>query len=177
MSDGVILAFLQNAWGTNATKMQEILNRNPKHREELVRRFLFAGKGVTSQRLQAVFGDLVSTIIWANASPLIGSVSGAKFKPDGVHMVEILKKYRPAMILVFGRVAEEGVKLPAVMVVLQELESVVVVGPHPATRQNNVWVELRRMRGELEVQGSQGQGEDHVSDHRGKEYNPKYSRG
>jgi hypothetical protein len=140
-----IIAFLQNQYFKDPEGVKAMFKENPERRERYISAFLFMGC-LTGKRLQAVFGeDLCDAIIWEEASPEVGGHSGSPFAADRQHMMNVIQKHKPTVILSFGKIASKGVEsLPPII----NKEVAVIYGPHPAAR-NGAIEGLRRMRQEL----------------------------
>jgi hypothetical protein len=137
-----IVAFLQNQWFKDPEGIKAMCAENPERRERYIAAFLFMGC-LTGKRLQQVFGkDLCDAIVWEEASAEVGGHSRSLFAADRQHMMSVINKHKPTVILSFGKIASEGVRsLP--------IEIPIIYGPHPAARQNAI-EGLRAMRQELE---------------------------
>lgn len=128
-----VLAVLQNQWFKNPAKVREIYARNPELRNKLIARFLFAGC-LTGKRLRAAFGDLCDAIIWEEASPKIGGFSASKFEPDPAHIRAALEMHAPDVVVCFGKIAGDAVRLLCGELDLKH--PAVMFAPHPASRDN-----------------------------------------
>lgn len=137
-----IMAFLQNQWFKDPEGVKAMFAEHPERRERYIAAFLFMGC-LTGRRLQSVFGeDLCDGIIWEEASAEVGGHSRSLFAADRQHMMSVIKKHNPTIILSFGKIASEGLRsLP--------IDIPVIYGPHPAAR-NGAVEGLRKMRQELE---------------------------
>jgi len=147
-----IVAFLQNQWFQNPDKAREVYAKNPDQREELNKRFLFAGC-MTGRRLQTAFGpDLCDQIIWEEVSPQIGGKSNSTFPADQKHISSVIEKHQPDIILTFGSLAKDALNQWS-RDEMYKCEPrplpVVISGPHPAARYGTVQQELWEMRDEL----------------------------
>lgn len=119
-----ILAFLQNPWfkaGTDPRHIKMYATDQDFHRRVL---FLSA----TGRALHAAFGsELYREIIWENANPRHGSHRRDKMPCDTDHMVSVLSKYKPDLILCFGSEAKKGMK----KLIIEPTCSNVLYAPHP----------------------------------------------
>lgn len=150
-----VLAFLQNMWFKDPERANLLLQRYEKHhnddgcgRERFIRDMLFL-RCLTGKRLQAAFTwDVCAEIIWEESSKDMGGHSAAKFAADPEHMKAVIEKHKPDVIMVFGKVAYDGIMLlkqyPTIDAYLQAIGGV-MVGPHPAARGGNVVKELASM--------------------------------
>ena len=130
-----ILAILQNQWFRDPEKAREIFERNPGKRNELVKCFLFM-RSKTGKRLERALGeDLCESIIWEEASPRIGGHASSNFGADPNHILNAVEKHQPNIVICFGKVAGEAVRILNLMVP-------VLYAPHPAAR-NNPMQELK----------------------------------
>lgn len=136
-----IVAFLQNQWFKDPEGVKAMFAEHPERRERYIEAFLFMGC-LTGRRLKSVFGeDLCDGIIWEEASREVGGKSQSLFAADRQHMMAVIRKHNPTVILCFGKIAAEGVKsLP--------IEIPVIYGPHPAAR-SGATEGLQQMRSEL----------------------------
>lgn len=136
-----IVAFLQNQWFKDPEGVKRMFAEHPDRRERYISAFLFMGC-LTGKRLQSVFGeDLCDGIVWEEASREVGGKSRSLFAADRQHMMAVIQKHKPTVILCFGKIAAEGVKsLPD--------DTPVIYGPHPAAR-NGAIKGLQQMRDEL----------------------------
>lgn len=131
-----ILAFLQNQYFHDPDKVRGIFERRPDLRNDLIARFLFMG-GRTGKRILAAFGDdLCKRIIWEEASPEIGGHASSVFKADLDHMKRAIETHRPVVIVCFGQIAGDAVKL-------LKPETATLFAPHPAARGRDVKPKLK----------------------------------
>ncbi len=138
-----IVAFLQNQWFKDPDSIRAMFAENPERRERYISAFLFMGC-LTGKRLRQVFGEkLCGAIIWEEASSEIGGHSRSLFAANRQHMMSVINKHKPTVILSFGKIASEGVKS------LPDVDAAIIYGPHPAAR-NGAVEGLRQMRSELE---------------------------
>lgn len=138
-----IVAFLQNQWFKDPEKARQVFARNPDLRDKLIARYLFAGC-LTGKRLQSVFGEeLCDAIVWEEASGEVGGHSRSLFAADRQHMMDVIQKHKPTVILAFGKIASDGLRS------LPQIDAGIIYGPHPAAR-NGAIEGLRKMRSELE---------------------------
>lgn len=77
----------------------------------------------------------------------MGGYASSCYPPDREHMVGVINRVKPRVILSFGKVAQEG--LQSIMTVLSP-ELTIIYGPHPAARHADVLADLRVMRAQLE---------------------------
>lgn len=137
-----IVAFLQNQWFKDPESIKRMFAENPERRERYISAFLFMGC-LTGKRLQSVFGEeLCDAIVWEEASSEVGGHSRSLFAADRQHMMAVINKHKPTVVLVFGKIASEGVKS------LPDIDAAIIFGPHPAAR-NGAVEGLRKMRQEL----------------------------
>jgi hypothetical protein len=142
MNDGPVLAFLQNTWVNDPPRCQEVLDgcEAPAERRYMTSAWLFMGC-TTGRRLKQAFGeDGVYDIVWDNASPKLAGASSGSFPPDPDHIRAVIEEVKPAVVLAFGRVAENGVRTL--------WDGPFIVGPHPTAR-GDVWRGIFRMAEEL----------------------------
>ena len=99
------LAFLQNPWFRPGTSQRLI----DKYRDDtdIHRRIL--AMSATGRALVKAFGvKLYREIVWDNANPNHGVTRRAKLSPDPYYMAMRIVTYRPDVILLFGRQAQDG---------------------------------------------------------------------
>jgi hypothetical protein len=145
-----VLAFLQNQWFRNPAKVQHIYERHPELRNELIARFLFSGC-LTGRRLREALGDLCDQITWEETSPLLGDRSGSQFPADLTHMQKVISEHRPELIICFGKVAGDAIRVldPMIPVLLGIRHRIPIYSaPHPASRDNPMSI-LRALATEL----------------------------
>lgn len=137
-----IVGFLQNMYFRDPERTKAMFAEHPERRERYISAFLFMGC-LTGKRLETIFGeDLCNEIIWEEVSREIGGHSRSLFAADRQHIMGVINKHKPAVILVFGKIAAEGVKS------LPNVDAAIIYGPHPAAR-NSAIEGLRKMRTEL----------------------------
>jgi hypothetical protein len=106
----IILAFLQNQWFKDPERVREMYAEHPEHRQRYIASFLFMGC-TTGKRLEAAFGeDLCQEIIWEEASLEVAGYSAASFPADPVHIENTLLKFKPSVVLTFGKIASNGLR-------------------------------------------------------------------
>jgi hypothetical protein len=156
------VGFLQNQWfkrmgpDTDARQIRrkaildtELLLSTPERREQMIAMYLFMGC-LTGRRLLRAFGSsLCDDIVWEECSRHYGWESGCKFDPDPKHMLDVLTRHRPAVVVAFGGVARCGLALPEVSSELRRMTVRIIIGPHPAARGGSVGSELRSVHGQL----------------------------
>jgi hypothetical protein len=138
-----VVAFLQNQWFKEPERVREIYAKRPALREELNKRFLFAGC-LTGRRLRKAFGELCGSIVWEEVSREVAGESSGCFDPDPSHIGAVINKHKPDIILIFGKVALEGVSLAPEACGIE-----LITCPHPASRQKDVVEQLQRGADEL----------------------------
>lgn len=133
-----VVAFLQNQWFKDVERMEKIqasfIERfHPIGREKFVETFLFYSC-MTGKRIKHCFGeDLTEKIVWEETSMKMGGTASSVFKADYDHMLAVLAKHEPKIVLAFGKVASEACR---------SLESeglwspgvTLMCGPHPVAR-------------------------------------------
>lgn len=137
----MILAFLQNLWVKEPERARAILERESEEfRVQFIRRLLFHG-GLTGKRIQQCFGDLTSIIIFEEATREISGDSKTICPPDPRHIAGCLDRYRPVVVLTFGKVASDAVA--------PLWKGRLLVCPHPAARQRDTVTKLQAAAEEL----------------------------
>ncbi len=105
-----ILCFLQNMWVREPEKVRAWLEKNPDLWNRAVAGFLFAGC-LTGRRIKACFGeDLLEKMTFEECTKEIAGDSRTVCSPDPKHIKACLEKYKPRVVVTFGRVAEEAVQ-------------------------------------------------------------------
>ena len=105
-----ILAFLQNQWFHDPVKGREIMARHEQDRSALIRKFLFAGKCRTSQVLLKHFGEACKKWTWEESTREITGYPQKVFPADPQHMLDVILKVTPGVIITFGFMAEMGLR-------------------------------------------------------------------
>lgn len=126
-----IIAFLQNPWfkpGVN----QRVIDRY--NNDKRYRRIILSGS-VTGIRLEKAFGrDLFDLISWYNSSLQTGTTSNFRGKPDPVYMHKVILEENPDMILIFGKIAEQGIERISELLHDKKLMRKVFRTQHPTAR-------------------------------------------
>jgi hypothetical protein len=141
MTRPVILAVLQNQWFRDPARMRATIDRFPDSRRRIIHYALFAGCR-TGKILKSVFGDLCDEIVWEEASPEIGGHASSYFPADHAHLQSVLDDVKPDVVLGFGRIATDALK---VLVPQNKL----ITGPHPTARGDNVVWKIKDMRNRI----------------------------
>lgn len=115
-----VLFVLQNAWRHGAV---------PGETDDRLRRAWsrLLWRSQTGKRLQEMIPEGIEYGV-VNASPFVGSTSGSIFAADKVLMTLRLVRYRPHLVVLCGKVAEQLAPL------LDEFGQGYLVTPHPAWR-------------------------------------------
>jgi hypothetical protein len=129
-----VMGVLQNTWARDPERVQRLIDRYPEQRRDLIRSLLFMGS-TTGRRLRDFFGGLCDHVTWEEASPQIGTASGARFPADLDHLRRAFSEVRPLVVLAFGRVAQQGVRDAG-------FTGAVIDAPHPAARHATMRDEL-----------------------------------
>lgn len=138
-----VIAFMQNIWLKPASVPRyEPMLAGPQ-REEIIRRLLFYSCR-TGKRLTAAGFD-PELVCWEESTRKIGTKSGAVFPPDPDHMVEVIDRHRPSLILTFGIVAAGGLELARPKLKGHGHHIDIVAGPHPSARGAHVAPKLAQM--------------------------------
>lgn len=146
-----IVAFLQNMWVRDPERVRRMISdaqRRNGSGEDVRQRFLayslFAGC-LTGRRLRAAFGEeLCAEIIWEETTREIADNPKTIFPADPGHIQTVLARYRPGMVLAFGKIA-----MSAVSPFYNGLEWDMITAPHPAARQADVLAKLKKAAGHL----------------------------
>jgi hypothetical protein len=139
-----VVAFLQNMWFRDPERSQKLLemyeSREADGRERFVRDFIFFGC-LTGRRLLTAFGDEMRwSIVWEEASRAIHGHSSAAPPADPQHMNAVMLKHQPAVVLLFGKIAQSGYVLCEYRHRILPVH--IIALPHPAARGGNVISEL-----------------------------------
>jgi len=143
-----ILAFMQNMWVRNPERVKRAIERTPvedreRFRSLLIERFLFAGC-LTGRRLKATFGEeLCDRIIWDEASPEIAGDPKTVCPPCEKHILAVIARHKPDVIITFGKVAGTAV--------YSVWKGRIVCAPHPAARQPDIIQKLKQARADLDA--------------------------
>jgi hypothetical protein len=150
------VAFLQNLWVKDPTRVQAMFERYPEQREYMLRKLLFCG-GRTGTILKATLGwDLCLKIIWDESTTQIAGDSKFVFPPEPAHIRRVLEKHRPEIVVTFGLIASKSVfkVFSEMMAGLGEFKCQFRSVPHPCarTRQDPLG-KLHELRGMLTREG------------------------
>ena len=151
MTGNKILAFLECQWFRNPDAVRAIYAKHASdfdRRAKLNARFLFR-ESLTGKRLHQAFGELCREIIWEEVSREIGGKSSAAFPADTEHMCAVLNHHRPCAVLVFGKIAHEG--MSRIDCDGADRPYRIICGPHPAARYPSVLADLSSMKLRLEA--------------------------
>ncbi len=150
-----IVAFLQNQWFKDPVRAAKIMARyeaNGDGREAFIRDMLFMSC-LTGKRIRTAFGkDLCSQIVWEEVSCEIGGKSDSVFKPDREHILGVLAKHSPDIVLTFGKVALNGLMGLGWESVKGSVSFYMIAGPHPAARGPDVLAALSSMAASLRTE-------------------------
>lgn len=160
-----VLAFLQNQWFKDPARAEAIYASHAGDYDRIARldaAYLFMGC-LTGRRLQGAFGETASTdITWTNASPKMGGRSQSSFPADPTHIRTVIIHHKPVIILLFGKVAQEGVMSELLSMKQSGTISAAgiptISGPHPAARHSTVTQELSKMAERLDLMKSEAGG-------------------
>ncbi len=134
-SEMKIVAFLQNVWVKDPDRLRAIFHREPEIREPMIAKLLFMGS-LTGRRLKAAFGDLCDEIVWEETTERISGDPTEIFPADRVHMVRVLRKHEPGVVIAFGRIAQEALREIFLNWPKEEFTKARIYhSPHPAARQ------------------------------------------
>ncbi|RJP48773.1 MAG: hypothetical protein C4586_08660 [Anaerolineaceae bacterium] len=129
----VILAFLQNMWVREPEKVRAWLDKNPHLWNRAVTGFLFSGC-LTGRRIKACFGDLVEKMTFEECTREIAGDSRTICPPNTAHIEACIEKYKPTVVVTFGRIAAEAVR-PIWHAWSTLTPEYFIALPHPAARQ------------------------------------------
>ncbi len=140
----MILGLLQNQWFKDPERAKKILARyeaSGDGRETFVRDMLFLGC-LTGKRIRAAFGAFAQ-IIWEDASPMICGHASACPPADPAHVLRVLEKHKPELVICFGAVAFKAVMGADWFTVKRSVHFRLITCPHPASRGPNVITDLQ----------------------------------
>jgi hypothetical protein len=105
------VAFLQDIWDRDPDKVRRMLacDRTGKLREKLVKYALFAGC-LTGRRLRAAFRSLCDEVVWEDAGPAVCGSPDVYCPPDRAHILAVLDRHRPDVVLCFTRCGQDAVE-------------------------------------------------------------------
>lgn len=147
-----VLAFLQNQWFKDPDHVREILKRTPAARQRIITYSLFAGCK-TGRVLKAALGEeWCRKIVWEEASPEIGGQASAAFPADRQHILDVIVREQPTVILAFGKIAADAVNSLCPIHRLTPPATIIniITAPHPAARNLDTLELLRNVRAMLE---------------------------
>ena len=146
-----IIGFLQNQWMSRPDYWRaKFAACTPTQREDLIRRLLFF-RCQTGKRLRNVFGEkLCDHIVWENVSKEIGDHPRSSFGIDETHICEVVRRHKPEMIVLFGKVAWDATGLLCREFRDQSGPTIqMVLSPHPAARHKGCGKSLLAVRGHI----------------------------
>ncbi len=156
-----ILCFLQNLWLKNPDRWKEYIDRNEARRPEIIAHLLLAYGCLTGRRIKACFGDLLPHMIFEEASREIAGDPRTICPPDPEHIKACIEKYKPKVVLTFGKVAAATVRPHFIAWGLFNPRpdgARFIALPHPAARQKDTVAKLRaaaaQIRGILNREGA-----------------------
>jgi len=145
-----IVAFMQNMWVREPSRVHRLIGRLPEaerepFRLELIRRFLFAGC-VSGRRLKAAFGEeICRSVVWEESTREIAGDPKTIFPAQPEHIQAVLAQWQPRVVICFGRIAANAV-YP-----LLGKDMAFVQSPHPAARQPDVIDKLKKAAADLQA--------------------------
>ena len=123
--------------------MQKLFDDYPDQREGIVRQLLFMGS-MTGRLLLGAFGASVDDIIWEESTKELSDSPDYVPAPDLPHMLAVLVKHEPQIVLTFGHIACEALwKLDECYKWPNQMFH--IPGPHPAARRRDVMEQLQMM--------------------------------
>lgn len=133
---------MQNLWVRDPEKVGTMFRRHGEaFRLQFIQYALFRGC-LTGRRLKSAFGDDCKRIIWEESTKQIAGDPKTIFPADHLHMVDVIRTYKPTVIITFGRIAHEA--LQAVFENHNFAGTCVIILPHPAARQATVPARLKQ---------------------------------
>lgn len=156
----VVMGLLQNQWFKDPERIPHIMKLYEEHKDTLdcpprnrfIRDMLFLSCLSGRRIRQAFTWDVCADIIWEEVSPKISNNPSSCFPPDEQHILTALETIKPDIIITFGKVALEGIKLPGVLDYIEEIKQPVnlIVTCHPAARHAGVMEELKQAADKLQ---------------------------
>lgn len=101
-----LVAFLQAPWfkpGTDIGHIHQYVN-DANYRRHIL------SQTVTGKRLMVMFGDRFSEVHWDNVTPLPGDNPDSVMTIDLNHVIAVIEKLEPIMVLTLGEVARCAVR-------------------------------------------------------------------
>ena len=122
-----IVAFLQNMWVRDPERLKLAIERDGEElRIRMIEYALFAGC-ITGRRLKSAFGELCEEIVWEETTREIAGNPKTIFPAQPEHIKAVLEKYKPDVVLTFGKIAANSVR--------PLWGGQILCIPHPAARQ------------------------------------------
>lgn len=147
----ITVCFLQNQWFKDPERMKQLLARfvaKDPHmgRERFIETFLF-WSCLTGRRLLKAFTEQSCReyMIWEEASDYIGGEAKSAHPADPAHMMRVLKKHKPKVVMTFGKIALNGLDQITEIMGSECKGAIHLHGPHPAARHGTVVKELEEM--------------------------------
>ncbi len=134
----IVLAFLQNLWVKDPEGWKDIVNDETR-RVGIIRHLLLDYGCLTGRRIKACFDGLLDHMIFEEASRIIAGDSRTICPPDQEHIKACIEKYKPKVIVTFGKVATDAV-MP--VWAAMDIDCSVLPCPHPAARQKDTTLKL-----------------------------------
>lgn len=153
------MMLLQNQWFNDVDRAKVTLSMYKEHKGErwgwnrFVRDMLFMGC-LTGKRIKAAFGEDLcydESVVFEETSTDMGGHPSSVFPPNESHLVKSLEKYRPKVIVAFGVLACEALKLPKVRVAVSMGNIKVIETCHPAARGSDTLARLTTAATALEA--------------------------
>src|SRR5687768_9061735 len=127
-------------WFKDPVRMAELRGGAFKgDREKFIRTWLFSSCQ-TGTRLRRAFGeDLCDEIVWEETSRKMGGYSASAYPAEPEHMLAVIKRHNPDLVITFGKVAQRGLAEAYGMIAIPFN---LIEAPHPAARHKTVFQEL-----------------------------------
>lgn len=138
-----IMGLLQCTWAHEPERVDKWFARDPERRNKKIATLLFGSRCLTGRRLREAFGPLCDDIIWENATPVIAGQASGCPPGDPKHVQAALERIKPDVVLAFGGVADNA--LSCVVRALNP-RTIIISGPHPASRRKDTPQQLEDMR-------------------------------
>lgn len=154
-----VVAFLQNMWFKDPERMKKVYAHYLKREEDglgrqrFIRDFLFFGcktGKMLDKAFEPVFGDEWRwKVWWEEAHDQWGGHAASSFGFNARHMADVLVAKKPTAVLLFGKVASDGFAAVFKQKLIENYQSHLIIGPHPAARGPDVAASLSSMACDL----------------------------
>jgi hypothetical protein len=102
-----VVAFMQNPWFKPGISQRHIDMYT--HDQDFHRRVL--AQSMSGKRLMQAFGEYYDNIWWDNANPIPVFQSNGRQDPNIYHMMGVISKFAPLVVMTVGQQAYQGMQL------------------------------------------------------------------